>query len=191
LHKSNGKSGSDMNDDTYQKQLAYARKYQKTAKGRQALKRYDTSEKGRIAHKRYRESEGSAGTRERYRAKEDVIERQREYNRQYFQRNKAQITQRRKARMNEAVITSQIYDILSMSEEPMSATEIGRELRPEMSATEVNRLLNKIITEYSGIGRGYTPGTFVKVGNRWTIKQFGITPSKTTIKPELFITAII
>ena len=52
--------------------------------------------------------------------------------------------------MNEAQITSQIYDILATSEEPMNASQIGAEIRPEMSATEVNKLLN-VIKSYSDV----------------------------------------
>ena len=93
--------------------------------------------------------------------------------------------------MDEATITSHIYDILTTNPEPMNASEIGREMRPEMSATEVNKLLNKVVTQYEGVGKGYQTGQFVKVGNRWTIKQFGMTKGKTTVAPESFLLAVI
>jgi len=92
---------------------------------------------------------------------------------------------------DEATATSQIYDILTTNPEPMTASEIGQELRPEMSAAEVNKLLNKIVTQYSGTGKGYQTGTFVKADNKWTIKQFGMTKDKPGVGPESIIMAIL
>lgn len=81
---------------------------------------------------------------------------------------------------NEATITSQMYDILSSSSEPMTATEIAHEMRPEMPRAEVKALLTKIVDQYGGIGKGYQTGTFVKVGNKWAVKQLGgpLTPQR-------------
>jgi len=95
--------------------------------------------------------------------------------------------------MDEATLHSQLYDVLATSPngEPMSATEIGKEMRPEMSAADVNRELNKIVTQYSGIGKGYTPGVFKKIGNRWTVATFGMTAGKPGVGPESIIMAVL
>jgi len=78
---------------------------------------------------------------------------------------------------NEEQLTSQIYNILSMSDEPLTSTEIAHELRPEVPRAEVSALLNKIVTQYEGVGKGYQPGSFIKVGNKWSVKQLGISKS--------------
>ena len=95
--------------------------------------------------------------------------------------------------MDEATLHSQLYDVLATSPngEPMSATEVGKEMRPKMSAADVNRELGKIVTKFSGIGRGYQTGTFVKAGNRWTIRQFGMSEKKTSIGPESIIMGVL
>ena len=94
---------------------------------------------------------------------------------------------------DEATLHSQLYDVLSMSPngEPMSASEVGKQMRPKMSTADVNRELNKVVTQYSGIGKGYQTGTFVKVGNKWTIRQFGMSEKKTSIGPESIIMGIL
>ena len=90
---------------------------------------------------------------------------------------------------NEEAVTSHIYNILAMSSEPLSAAEIGEELRPEMSAAEVNALLSKIVTQYGGIGKGYQTGSFVKVDSKWSVKQmgFGKDVSPTDIAARIWI----
>ena len=95
--------------------------------------------------------------------------------------------------IDEATLHSQLYDVLATSPngEPMSATEIGKEMRPKMSATDVNRELNKVVTQYSGLGAGYQTGTFVKVGNKWTIRQFGMSEKKTSIGPESILMGVL
>jgi len=91
--------------------------------------------------------------------------------------------------MDEQTLHSQLYDILSMSpnNEPMSATEVGKQMRPEMSAADVNKELNKIIDQYQGIGKGYQTGTFRRVGNRWSIKTLGSEPFTAKRAIELFL----
>ena len=135
--------------ETYQKQLASYRKYRKTPKGREAARRYDLSEKKRAASKRYRESEGFAKARGRYRAKEDVVERQREYNRQYFQRHKPRIMLKRKEKEVRSISTtydeSQVLStLLNLFGTQAKESEIREEC--ETSGVDFNRV-NKVYRE--------------------------------------------
>jgi len=92
---------------------------------------------------------------------------------------------------NEAQIMSEAYDVLSMSEEPLSTVQLQRQLTTKVSQADLDSMLRRTVYGQDGIAKGYTPGTFVQVDNRWSVRPLGTNPHKNTFKPESIIAAII
>ena len=74
---------------------------------------------------------------------------------------------------NEERIMSEAYDILSMSE-PLTTAQLQRRLSHKVTQAELEKMLRRTVHEQEGVAKGYTPGTFIQVDDKWTIKQLGM-----------------
>jgi len=79
---------------------------------------------------------------------------------------------------NEQLVMSEAYDILSMAEGPLSTAQLQKRLSHKVSQSELESMLHRTVYEQSGVAKGYTPGSFIKVDGKWSVKQLGIDKSK-------------
>jgi len=92
---------------------------------------------------------------------------------------------------NEALIMSEAYDILAVSDEPLTTIQLQRRLTHKVSRADLDAMLNRTVFTQDGVAKGYTPGTFAKTPDgRWTVSQLGIERGKGA-DPASFIAAIL
>ncbi len=91
---------------------------------------------------------------------------------------------------NEQLVMSEAYDILSMAEGPLTTAQLQKRLSHKVTQSELESMLHRTVYEQAGVAKGYTPGSFIKVDGKWSVKQLGI-DKDTKFSPTGFISAII
>lgn len=70
----------------------------------------------------------------------------------------------------------------------MSTAQIQGKLSMKITQKELDSMLRRTVYQQSGVAKGYTPGTFIKVEGKWAVKQLGVGDEFT---PQDFIARII
>ena len=91
---------------------------------------------------------------------------------------------------NEQLVMSEAYDILSMAEGPLTTAQLQKRLSHKVTQSELESMLHRTVYEQAGVAKGYTPGSFIKVDGKWSVKQLSI-DKDTKFSPTGFISAII
>jgi len=91
---------------------------------------------------------------------------------------------------NEELVMSEAYDVLSYAEGPLTTAQLQKRLTHKVSQSELESMLHRTVYEQAGVAKGYTPGSFIQVDGRWSIKQLGISKDKPLTTKE-FIARII
>ena len=78
------------------------------------------------------------------------------------------------------LLTGEIFNVLSMSDNPLSIPQIQGRIRVKATQSDIRQLLSTIITKNRGIGYGYQPGTFYKADDKYSVDLFGgpLTPKR-------------
>ena len=91
---------------------------------------------------------------------------------------------------NESLVMSEAYDILSYAEGPLTTAQLQKRHSHKVSQSELESMLHRTVYEQAGVAKGYTPGSFVQVDGKWSVKQLGIDKSKPFTVKE-FVARII
>ena len=78
----------------------------------------------------------------------------------------------------EQLVMSEAYDILSGVEGPLTTAQLQKRLSHKVSQSELGSMLKRTVYKQSGVAKGCTPGSFVQVDGKWSVKQLGIDKSK-------------
>ena len=79
---------------------------------------------------------------------------------------------------NEELVMSEAYDILSFAEGPLTTAQLQKRLSHKVSQSELESMLHRTVYEQAGVAKGYTPGSFIQVDGKWSVKQLGISTDK-------------